>query len=1041
MAGGLRDTELRVRFSKGLSTLTDEKTVVPGELTDAQNSRFTKESTLSKRWGTQPLDRTRSDAGYAAVHGCRGGGSRGDDTVLVTDDDELVSYTDRGWSLRGHVTPMECSIRAFAKGPYEQYDQTTALAPNGVRICAWADGGGGVRMRFFDEVSGSGDLIPVDRDQVVGGGGLSRQVRCHVVGSNFHTYFVSGSTLNVATVPCSQPTTSPTYVQLGTGISPTAPDDGPYDVVVRGSNALVAYRTTDCRTIVSYVRQNGAVATSGTFPPLPSQFTLPAFATFGPALALTPDLGQLVIAYGNDFGGIQPQVNVTVLNAIDFSAFQSNVNVDLPGTAQVSSGTLKGLTVVVDPVQVSGNLGQVYPYTVLYEVAAQTPTDRLVRYAKSTLDTSATHTSGTFRRHATVASHAFSVDGDPYVWLNYPSDLQGTDFLYAVRDNRLCAVSRYGQCTPNVSGTLERPQVAGTTVYRAAPHREQVPTVSTTGSAFEERSSRIMTTAFHASGAFAPVDVEGVLYFGGGQLGMYDGSSVIEHGFHLLSEPLVLVPMSGATGLTGMQDSVISGTYSYVAVPAWSDSRGNVYRGFAVAGATGITLDTNHNQVAITGSMLSHTLKDGSNAYDLNWELYRTVVNDSSAWQRVDDPRSPIVNSTASDHWTFLDAVTDVELESRQVLYAYPFGGGELANLNVPACSVLALSEDRLLVAGLEGDPLTVACSKLRLGGSVEFGLGAQFSVDPVGGPITALSPLDDHLIVAKAGRLYLADGFPQTNEATDTTGYPVPTLITSQVGCPDTHTIVQVAGTQAQGIMFKSEQGIRLLDRGLQVHDIGDRVRAYDGLDTVAAVADPLTQQVRFFSVDGTTLVYDARVLQWSRNTTQPAIDAFVHRGVVAYVDSLGRVNVEIPGSYLDGYSPYSQVIELGWIELGGLQGLHRVRALQVLGNKVSDHTFRVEMAFDFKDSYVVRDIPTTLSMGDSGYGSEPYGTGPYGGGGDSLFQHGVSTPVQRVQAIRLRFSDIEISGSGGGFELTELSLKVAVDKTWAQLPGRKRY
>lgn len=964
----LKPKMLRIVLNKGLSTETDSKTIVPGELDDLRNGVFTHATTISKRWGNQPLDRTKSDLTYDAIAGARGGGNRAGDTVLVTDEDELVSFTERGWSKRADLVPLRQSSKAIARGPFRQYDQDHALAPNGVRLFTWADGRGGVRYRLFDSIPGSDELVAVAGEQQLSGH-PTRMVRSLVVGTSFHMYFASGSTLNVASLPYSTPTAAPSFIQIATDL---AQDAGAYDVIVRqNANSVLAWRNAASVTTIGYVRPAGNVGVSGTFPSLPTQVSITGTEA-GPALSLTDDGNRIVLAYGTrDSGAL---IRSAVYNASTLAIVQNSVVDRVSGSIGVTTGSIRGLTVVTDGGSTSASP---FPFTVLYEVSASNPVERFVRFGRTTSTGSAPISSGTFRLQSSVASHAFKCDGDGYVWLTYPSPNQRTDFMYRVPDGKLCAVSRYAEADLNVSGVLGRPQVTGTVSYRAAPFREQLPTTAVSASAFLDTSTRLLTTHIHRSGAYSPVDVEGRLFNGGGYLGVYDGTSHVESGFHLLSEPLTLAiaGSSSAGGLTG-QVGGLSGTYSYLAVPSWTDSFGDTVRGYPVQGTQAITLSAVSNRVAITGTMLVHTDKDGTRADPLRWEVYRTLVSDATVWQRLDDPNSPILNSTGSTYWTFLDTLPDGQLAVKQPFYAVPFGGAEAGNVNPPAPSVLSLSGDSLHVAGCEGEPLTVFHSKLRLGGPVRFGLGAESGVDPVGGAVSALAALDDRLIVFKPDRVYVLDGFPQSNLAADPTPFPVPRLLTSQVGCQENHTIVTVAGERAQGLMFKSSKGIWLLGRNEAVSDIGGHgVRRFDGLTIVAAVADPLTQQVRFHSSEGTTLVYDARFLEWSRFTGQPAVDAFVHRGKCAFVDSRGRVYVETPGSYLDGSNPVAMYIELGWLSFDGLQGLHRVYGIQMIGNRISDHTFRVGFARNYVPGWTYVDIATSSSMGGTGYGDGHYG------------------------------------------------------------------
>lgn len=86
------------------------------------------------------------------------------------------------------------------------------------------------------------------------------------------------------------------------------------------------------------------------------------------------------------------------------------------------------------------------------------------------------------------------------------------------------------------------------------------------------------------------------------------------------------------------------------------------------------------------------------------------------------------------------------------------------------------------------------------------------------------------------------------------------------------------------------------------------------------------------------------------------------------------------------------------------------------------------------------------TLSGGTDSSGeivSGAYGEGPYGGR-DSVYQFERNLPVQRMQSLKLRFTDVsqDTTGSlspGRSFSLTEVRLLVASDGK-PELPGRKR-
>jgi hypothetical protein len=323
--------------------------------------------------------------------------------------------------------------------------------------------------------------------------------------------------------------------------------------------------------------------------------------------------------------------------------------------------------------------------------------------------------------------------------------------------------------------------------------------------------------------------------------------------------------------------------------------------------------------------------------------------------------------------------------------------------------STYALAADRLWAAGLEDDPYFVAASKLRLGGAVAFADGAGVSVDPDGGPITAVAQLDDRLIAFKDGRIYgtTAVGGPD-NSADDTTPWPLAARITSDVGAPYPPTVVEAQGTTVQGLVFRSNRGVRLLDRALGCRDIGGPVRAYDGLTVVAGVSTSAHEEIRLYTDTGTTLVLNTRFDQWSTFSPQPAVGAVDWDGRATYVGSDGFAWAEDTGSYLDDGTAFPMTIELGWVPLqGSLQGFGRVRDVALLGTYYSPHTLRVEMAFDYRDSYTYRrELPVTSSLRAIEYGG--------GSATGSWVAAYASAQLDHVSPTVLRYRNVVSSGNG---------------------------
>ena len=980
-----------IQFQDGIDSETNAKTVVPGTLTDLQNGTFAERITIVKRPGTQTLSRrVASQTGYVMLSGAlglasRGGGPMGTgddatDLVLLSTDDGIHSHDQAldQWVRRGDWPSMTLSLESPARGPNEGWD-ATACSSGSVQLWAWEDLRGGVygRMRNLRTGVAYGPEFRI-------GGSTGRSPVALAGGSSLHVYFVRGTvnTLNVAVFNPSNPTsTSASLVQLNSSLFASNPTFA-VDAAPGASTARIAISISGS-TRLAVVREDGVLGSVSSTPPYPNPVDIYG-SVIAPDIAVSRDGLRMAVVRKSEVR----ENRFIVLQTFDATTFAplTGSSVDTGGSTDTAvdsvgcafygpgSGTLVG---------------------VFSSFSASLPQNRFVRFVS--VDASPVpyriQTSGTVLiRHTDMASKPFALGDRCYFWGTQVSDRQTTDFL--IRDDgQVHGVSRYSTAFPVVSSSLGRVEVrsdmSGVMARRAVTTRDQFVAVSGGLSAFGDRHPGLQTISYHPSSSWRPVDVGGVLYMPGGFLGKYDGSSVTENGFLLQVEGLSAAASSSSLGTgLGILSSVGTTTgpiattganssvpFSYEVLPVAYDAQGNEEVGSCVsilntvlsASANGV-----QNTNTLTWQSIAHTRRDGINAPDIRFKVFRTGFFNGiplTTRQRVDDPTRPIVNLTGSDTITF----TDTTPHSVQSL-------GEISpttttpnNAPTPACEFMCGAGDRLYLAGIEGAPVDVIPSKLRLGGPIAFADGASFSVDAQGGPITGIGAIDQDIAIFKATRVWHTVAAGPDNTLTDTTPYPIPEMIASDVGAPRPSTIVQVAGTSpdTQGLAFSSARGIRLLQRGISLADIGSRMRGFEHMPIVAGLSPSNSEEIRLYSSEGITQVLNTRYGKWSTFPDQTAVAACTWQGAAAYTDSDGRVRVERPGTWLDNSNPYSLSMTTGWLPLQGLQGLSRVRRLLLLGDFHSHHRLRVEMAVDYRDSWrIVREIDTRTSLGVIPYG-----------------------------------------------------------------------
>jgi hypothetical protein len=203
---------------------------------------------------------------------------------------------------------------------------------------------------------------------------------------------------------------------------------------------------------------------------------------------------------------------------------------------------------------------------------------------------------------------------------------------------------------------------------------------------------------------------------------------------------------------------------------------------------------------------------------------------------------------------------------------------------------------------------------------------------------------------------------------------------------------------------MFQSAKGIYLLDRTFALVPLGTDVDDYKEMRITSAVLLKSKNQVRFSTQEGTTLVYDYFVNQWSTFSNQSAVDAVNYNDNYAILQSDGSVLVE-NNSFTDAGEAVSLRIATSWLNLAGIEAFQRAKRLLILGNYRSAHTLHVRIFNDFDDT-----TPTcTLT--------QAIDAGPY--------EFNIHLSRQKSTSIKIELYD-DATGLGESMSLTALKLIV---------------
>ena len=326
--------------------------------------------------------------------------------------------------------------------------------------------------------------------------------------------------------------------------------------------------------------------------------------------------------------------------------------------------------------------------------------------------------------------------------------------------------------------------------------------------------------------------------------------------------------------------------------------------------------------------------------------VYRWSNNQPEYYQAT-SIANPLLNDTTIDYVTFVDGYADAAILENNLLYT---AGGIVEDVGAPASNLFTLFDTRLWLVDAE-DPNLVWFSKQVIEATpVEMSDLLTIYVPPsVGtslntGPITAISTMDDKLLLAKSTSWVYINGVGPDNTG-ENNNYSQPIYVTSTVGCTNQASIV----LSPTGLMFQSSKGIWLIGRDLSTSYIGAPVEQYVIGNTVtSAELIPGTTQVRFTMNTGTTLVYDYFYGQWSTFNIA-AVSSCVFQGLHTYIDSGQVVWQENPGSYLDNTTPVCMSFTTGPIRLGDLDNYQRTYFFYLLGTYLSPHYLTLGLTYDY--------------------------------------------------------------------------------------------
>jgi hypothetical protein len=994
-------------LAQGVETKADPKAVIQGKLITLENGQFERPGSIRRHngyealpqtliepateidpmsmtdWGMLTMGNTARAVEAEATSGRCLGTLK--DQLLKTDGVSAFAQSQAGWIDKGTCEALALSAAPVIRNTYQQTTQDMAAHPNGLTVYTWEDSrtAGTSRYSIFDSATGQ----PIVSDQLLG----VTAVRPKPVAIGNYLLIVYHETdgadrLCYLPIPVTTPTTPLAVVEFASDPYTTTPL---MDATMIGGSLFVAYRTTGGTTKAVFVTPTlilGAAVTVAAVAPT-------AIGIWG------DDDGNLWVAY---------YVGTTLW----YSVWTFALSAMLPAT---SIATIADPVVNVCGVSPPGERVSIY-----YECdPAALGVDCEYVGVATVSATGVIYDNSVLVRSVGLASKAFWYNGRVHALVTHESTLQNTYFLIAGNTvvAKLASGIGYGLTAKAILPEVCNPStgIYETTYLRADRLITTDGTIST--------QCGVQQARFDFTAPQQSIELSDNLHLTGGILSIFDGVQTVESGFHLFPEDILATP-SGTGG------SMLAGTYQYRVMWEWMDNFGCLHRS-----APSVPVSVTTTGTTSSVELVIPTLRLTAKSTPISVVIYRTLAN-QTVFLRITSITSPLLNLTTANTVSFTDTYVDTDIDGNEQLYTT---GGELENIAPPAPGAIAKYKNRLVVVDAE-NPSSIWYSKEVIAGvPIEFNDALVKSI-PQGTSdgITAMQQMDDKLILFDSERAYVqfGDGWAADGSGDNLT---TPQAVPTASGCTLAKSLVVIP----KGLLFRSEKGIQLLTRGLDLQYIGAPVEEWNN-DTMTSVqAIPHSRQVRFTLDSGVALVYDYYVDQWAVRKNLSAVDSVIWENVFTYLQSDGKVVLETEGVFTDDGAFSPMKVRTSWLSFAGLQGFERVRRLLILGEYRSPHKITVDIAYDFdpepKQSVTID--PGTL-LDTPIYGDpDPYGTSSPYGGEYPLWQFRIHLERQKAQSIQITLTDSQVPPYGEGMTLTALTFEVGIKRGTRKMAAARSF
>jgi hypothetical protein len=378
-------------------------------------------------------------------------------------------------------------------------------------------------------------------------------------------------------------------------------------------------------------------------------------------------------------------------------------------------------------------------------------------------------------------------------------------------------------------------------------------------------------------------------------------------------------------------DLVSGSTYLYRAVIELIDSRGRRHKS-APSNYYSVTIGVGDSAASITVDFNAPMLRV-FNDYPSNSRvvvhIYRSTAGGANFQRCTPAQGAPVVYTTGSAGWA--DQLSDAYLSEREFLYT---DGGITGNDHPPSCCFVAVTEDRIWLAGLWDTHIAQSSKVIVPGEPIQFSDSDAFKVDIQDGSITGIASQDGAVIFFTASSIHVLQGLGPTDQGQG--AWDQPRCITRSTGCVDWRSIVETS----IGVFYQSERGIMLLPRGAgEPQFIGwpmeDLLESFGSTITGSALCQTSDGSTVRFCTSGGTLIFDLEANAWSYDTPPASPASMVHtkvcdtdfgptyarQTIVSNYESFDQEHTALTGDN-NGSTPIASYLEWAPVHPTGLAG-----------------------------------------------------------------------------------------------------------------------